>query len=201
MLGLAALAIPGIGPIVAAGPVVAALTGAGLGATAGGLIGGLANMGVPSDHARQYQEAVRRGGTLVVAEVRGADTARVESILNRHGAIDVEDRPAAATPASNLATGRSNVRFYDPEQSVAPDLADSRLRDVYNAEWRDRYSWEDFSDAWRFGHSLATTSPRAGDWSQVEPDARRHWERVHQRSWSKASDVVRRAWEHVQGRR
>jgi hypothetical protein len=64
--GLAALAIPGVGPIIAAGPIFTALTGAGIGAAAGGLIGALANTGMPEEDARIYAEEVRRGGVLVI---------------------------------------------------------------------------------------------------------------------------------------
>jgi len=89
--GLAAslmgLAIPGIGPILAAGPIAAALAGAGAGAVAGGLIGGLTDLGVNETHAEFYAEAVRRGAALVTVR---ADDA--EQIIRRHGAFDIEER-------------------------------------------------------------------------------------------------------------
>ncbi|HET8548817.1 MAG TPA: general stress protein [Bryobacteraceae bacterium] len=233
MFGIAALALPGIGPIVAAGPIAAALTGAGLGAAAGGLIGGLAKMGVPAEHAEQYQDAVRRGHTLVAIQAADADADRVESILSRHGAIDIDERseqPHAATarrasdphtqahefgeegrrgaaaverpvPPVNLAVGRTNVRFYDPDQSAAPDLADAHVRQLYDSEWRAHCSWEDFSDAWRFGSSLAVNGRySSADWSDVEADARRHWETSRPNSWEKTKDIIRHAWDHVRGR-
>jgi uncharacterized protein (TIGR02271 family) len=92
-LALAPLAIPGIGPIVAAGPIAAALTGAGIGAVAGGLIGGLTRLGVPEEEAHYYAEGVRRGGILVTVAAdndRQADTA-VE-VMKRHGAVDIDER-------------------------------------------------------------------------------------------------------------
>jgi uncharacterized protein (TIGR02271 family) len=92
-LALAPLAIPGIGPIVAAGPIAAALTGAGLGAVTGGLIGGLTRLGVPDEDANYYAEGVRRGGILVTVaadDEREADAAA--EILRRHGAVDIEER-------------------------------------------------------------------------------------------------------------
>ncbi len=92
-LALAPLAIPGIGPIIAAGPIAAALTGAGLGAVTGGLIGGLTRLGVPDEDAHYYAEGVRRGGILVTVaadDEREADTAA--AILRRHGAVDIEER-------------------------------------------------------------------------------------------------------------
>jgi hypothetical protein len=94
--GLAAslmgLAIPGIGPILAAGPIAALLAGAGAGAVAGGLIGGLTDMGVPEEHAQYYAEAVRRGGALVTVRVDESRADEAERILREHGAYDIEDR-------------------------------------------------------------------------------------------------------------
>lgn len=92
-LALAPLAIPGIGPIVAAGPIAAALTGAGLGAVTGGLIGGLTRLGVPDEDAHFYAEGVRRGGIVVTVaadDEREADAAA--EILRQHGAVDIDER-------------------------------------------------------------------------------------------------------------
>ncbi|HUM71506.1 MAG TPA: hypothetical protein PLK31_21985, partial [Chloroflexota bacterium] len=65
LLGLGALAIPGIGPVLAAGPLVTTLAGAGIGAVTGGLIGALVDLGIDEADAKYYAEGVRRGGTLV----------------------------------------------------------------------------------------------------------------------------------------
>ena len=94
--GLAAsimgLAVPGIGPIIAAGPLVATLTGAGAGALAGGLIGALTEVGVPEEHASYYAEAVRRGGTLVTVKADEARADRAAEIMRENGAIDLDER-------------------------------------------------------------------------------------------------------------
>jgi stress response protein YsnF len=92
-LAFAPLAIPGIGPILAAGPIAAALTGAGIGAVAGGLIGGLTNLGVPEEEAHYYAEGVRRGGILVtVAAESDAQAQTAVSVMRRHGAVDIDQR-------------------------------------------------------------------------------------------------------------
>ena len=92
-LALAPLAIPGIGPILAAGPIAAALTGAGIGAVAGGLIGGLTKLGVPEDEAHYYAEGVRRGGILVtVAAESDAQAQTAVTVMQRHGAVDIDER-------------------------------------------------------------------------------------------------------------
>jgi hypothetical protein len=82
LTGLGLLAIPGVGPLVAAGWLVTTLAGAGVGAAAGGLIGGLVNAGVSRDEAEVYEEGVRRGGTLVAVKAEDADVPRVEEIMN-----------------------------------------------------------------------------------------------------------------------
>jgi hypothetical protein len=89
---LVGLAIPGLGPIVAVGPLIAMLTGAGAGAVAGGLIGALKHSGVPHEDAGYYAESVRRGGALVTLR---ADESRAEhavEILRECGAIDLDER-------------------------------------------------------------------------------------------------------------
>lgn len=98
LVALGALVIPGIGPVIAAGPLAAGLAGAATGAIAGGatggIVGGLLNLGVSSDEASYYEEGVRRGGTLVSATVADEWANRVEEIMNRHNPVDVKERAA-----------------------------------------------------------------------------------------------------------
>jgi hypothetical protein len=90
--GIAALAIPGIGPIIAAGPLAAGLIGATVGAAAGGIAGALKNHGVSEEEAEVYSEAVRRGSTLVAVNTTDDKAHHATEILNRHGAIDIDER-------------------------------------------------------------------------------------------------------------
>ena len=91
LAGLGALAIPGVGPVVAAGWLIATLTGAGVGAAAGGLLGSLTGAGVSEDDARAYADHVGRGGTLLTVRASDAMAPQVEHILE-HG-----ETPAVAT--------------------------------------------------------------------------------------------------------
>jgi len=86
LLVLAALTIPGAGPVVAAGPIAAALAGAGMGATAGGLLGALSDLGVPEDDAKRWADAVHSGGTLVVIRTNETTEQRAVDTLKSHGA-------------------------------------------------------------------------------------------------------------------
>ena len=90
--GLAGLAVPGVGPLVAAGPIAAALAGVGVGAVAGGLVGGLRHVGVSDTDAEYYAEAVRRGGALITVRVDDARANEVADLMRQHGAIDIEGR-------------------------------------------------------------------------------------------------------------
>ncbi len=98
LAGIGSLAIPGVGPVVAAGWLIATLTGAGVGAAVGGGTGGLVGMltgaGVSHDDAHLYAETVRRGGNVVSVRVDETQAAMVESVLDRHTAIDPMARRA-----------------------------------------------------------------------------------------------------------
>ena len=97
LVGLGALAIPGVGPVIAAGTLATALgttaVGAGLGAAAGGLVGALVGAGIPEEDANIYAEGVRRGGALVTVQAAtDSDADRAADILDRYNVVDIDDR-------------------------------------------------------------------------------------------------------------
>lgn len=96
LVGAGLLTIPGIGPVLAAGPIAAALgstaLGAGIGAAAGGLVGSLVGLGVPEEEADYYAEGVRRGGTLVSVSADGARADQAYQVMQSHGAVDIKER-------------------------------------------------------------------------------------------------------------
>jgi uncharacterized protein (TIGR02271 family) len=92
LLGLGALAIPGIGPVIAAGPIVSTLVGVGVGAAVGGLVGALTEAGVPEEQAGYYAEGVRRGSTLVTVEAPEHRVDEVVRTMERYHPIDVDER-------------------------------------------------------------------------------------------------------------
>ena len=94
LTGLGLLAIPGLGPVVAAGWIASTALGAVAGGVTGGLVGALIDADVPEDHAHVYSEAVRRGGTLLSVRVEDNDVAMARAILDRHTAIDPVRRGA-----------------------------------------------------------------------------------------------------------
>jgi len=96
LAGLGTLAIPGFGPVLAAGWLASLLTGAGIGAAtgaaAGGLIGALTEAGVPEAEAGYYEEGLRRGGTLVTVRCDDDEAQSVASVMNRHNVVDIDRR-------------------------------------------------------------------------------------------------------------
>jgi hypothetical protein len=101
LVGAGALAIPGVGPLLAAGPLVAGLTGLGVGGALGGLSGALVGMGLPVDETKRYLSHVGAGRTLVVADCDSDDQVAVAKvILEASGAEDV----TSASEVAALAT-------------------------------------------------------------------------------------------------
>lgn len=133
-VSLLGLAVPGIGPILAAGPIAAALAGAGAGAVAGGLIGGLTDIGVDETEAEYYAEAVRRGSALVTVRVDDDRVEDVEDIISRHGAFDIDERAEqwrnagwkgydpAAEPYSFEEIERDRTQYRASPTSSAPTM-------------------------------------------------------------------------------
>lgn len=82
-----------VGPaVLVAGPFAGLIAGAAAGAATGGFLGGLIGMGIPKEHAEYYAEGIRRGGTLVTITVEEGETERVRDLLDRDGAVDIEQR-------------------------------------------------------------------------------------------------------------
>jgi hypothetical protein len=90
LVGIGALAIPGLGPFIAAGPIMAALAGAGVGGAVGGLTGALIGMGIPEYEAKRYEGRVKDGGILLSVHSDNSDEIkRAKEILERTGAQDI----------------------------------------------------------------------------------------------------------------
>jgi len=122
LTGLGLLAIPGVGPVVAAGWLVAtavgAVGGAVVGGAAGGIVGSLTSAGVPEHDANFYAEGVRRGGTLVTARVDDAREPTAREILQRHKWVDPTVR-GTAYRQSGWTSFDESAPPYTPDQVAA----------------------------------------------------------------------------------
>jgi hypothetical protein len=104
LAGIGALAIPGLGPFIAAGPIMGALAGLGVGAAAGGLIGALVGMGIPEYEAKRYEGRVKNGGVLVSVHCDNSEwVSKAKDILERSGAEDVSSAGEKAASTHGVA--------------------------------------------------------------------------------------------------
>jgi hypothetical protein len=131
LTGIGALAIPGLGPLVAAGPIVAALAGAGALGAVGGMIGALAGMGVPEYEAKRYEGRVREGGVLLSVHCDNADwVKRAKEMLVQTGASDVAsageergdfanaDKPMPRVRGAGSGSAIRDEEFYDEDTTT-----------------------------------------------------------------------------------
>jgi uncharacterized protein (TIGR02271 family) len=126
LAGVGALAIPGVGPIIAGGTLASTLAGAGIGAAAGGLIGALAGMGVPEEDARHFDRGFQAGGTLVTVDAGSrADEAR--ACLYENGA-DLGSTGRGITGSSAMSAGRTAGGRSDLEDAASVELREEELR-------------------------------------------------------------------------
>jgi len=108
LAGIGALAIPGVGPFIAAGPIMGALSGLGVGAAAGGLVGALVGMGIPEYEAKRYEGRVKNGGILVSVHCDNSEwTSRAKELLERAGAEDVSSAGEKASSTHGVETHRA----------------------------------------------------------------------------------------------
>jgi hypothetical protein len=111
LAGIGALAIPGVGPLIAAGPIVGALAGLGAGGAVGGLVGALVGMGLPEYEAKRYEGRVKDGGVLLSVHAATSElTKSAKAILERTGAEDISSSGEADAAVTATAT-RTSSRY------------------------------------------------------------------------------------------
>jgi hypothetical protein len=122
LAGLGLIAIPGVGPVVAAGWLVATLAGAATGAATGGILGALSQAGLSREDAEVYAEGLRRGGTVVTARVKDSDAQRLQVIMDQ-SAVNVGERSAAYR--------QSGWKSFDPKAPPYTTDEVRRERELY----------------------------------------------------------------------
>jgi hypothetical protein len=107
LAGIGALAIPGVGPLIAAGPIMGALAGLGAGGAVGGIVGALVGLGIPEFEAKRYEGAIKGGGVLISVHCdTSEDVTAAKHGLRETGAKDIaatgeESSPKSDTPEAN----------------------------------------------------------------------------------------------------
>jgi hypothetical protein len=114
LIGIGALAIPGVGPLIAAGPIMVGLAGLGMGCAVGGLIGGLVGMGIPEYEAKRYEGRVKDGGVLLSAHCDTSDeVSRAKEILKSTGAEDISSAEEKSVSSHEVNTDNSRTDHTD----------------------------------------------------------------------------------------
>ena len=104
LAGIGALAIPGVGPFIAAGPLLAALSGAAAGATVGGIAGGLVGLGIPELEAKRYENRIAEGNVLISVLAETSDeSSRAKDVLEKAGAEDISVTSVGEVAATSRA--------------------------------------------------------------------------------------------------
>ena len=105
LAGIGALAIPGVGPFIAAGPIMAALAGLGVGGAVGGLIGALVGMGIPEYEAKRYEGRIKEGGVLLSVHCDTSEQiSTAKELLEQTGAEDISSAGESASPSADEVT-------------------------------------------------------------------------------------------------
>jgi hypothetical protein len=184
LTAVGAIAIPGLGPLVAAGPIVAALAGAGAGGAVGGLAGGLIGLGIPEYEAKRYEGRVIKGGVLLSVHCDNSEwTGRAKDILKETGAEDVS------------STGEKSADYAKTDRplprSATGDVPGSILQQEapHEADWRRHYdttlastgiAYSEYSPAYDFGRRIAEQEQYRGRaYTEIEPDLQREYERTY----------------------
>jgi len=208
-----AITLPVIGPILAAGPIAAALTGAGIGAAAGGLVGALTESGVPEEDAKYYAEGVRRGDVLVTVNTDSSNVDRVSDILDRYDAIDVDERVSnwkgrgwsgyqdTATPLSTDEL-RSERTYYRSDYGATGSTSSSGAYGAGSSTAisssgtsgigvdRERAGNAVERGAERVGESLKEAGRDVKDWAHDAKEKVKDWGHDAKRGMERAGDKV-----------
>ncbi len=227
LMGLGVLAIPGIGPVVAAGPLVAALTGGVLGVAAGAPTGGIVAALVYSNRLTQeeaevYAEGIRRGDTLLTVESEDTETVKIREILDRYTPVDIRTQgeefrttgwktfDVNAPPYDVNAVKAYRGRYQEAVTSSPNNDSEKTIPifEKFDPEFRVNYiqnylnsgrDYEEYRPVYRYGYEVAT-SPLYKDreWFAIENELRREWEKQNpETSWENFREVVHYAWDRV----
>jgi len=137
LAGIGALAIPGLGPFIAAGPIMAALSGGAIGAGVGGLTGALVGLGIPEYEAKRYEGKVKEGGILISVHSESNDeTNRAKNIFKEEGAHDISSTGEAHSEVKAEDVSRT-AETRDPEVTARGGLLESDVPSSEDATLRE----------------------------------------------------------------
>jgi len=133
LVGIGALAIPGVGPVIAAGPILAMLSGVGVGGAIGGVIGALTGLGIPEFEAKRFEGRIRKGGILLSVHCDSSDwTKRARQILDHTGAEDISSAGEAHADfaVSDRPMPRTTARGHDEPAPATTEYTEDLTTDA-----------------------------------------------------------------------
>ncbi len=129
LAGIGALAIPGVGPLIAAGPIMGALAGLGVGGAVGGVVGALVGMGIPEFEAKRYEGAVKEGGTLLSVHCDTSEQVDVaKRALHETGAKDVASANEAGKESDRRDVSETPAQAAYADRTVDTDTVPAGTR-------------------------------------------------------------------------
>lgn len=168
LAGIGALAIPGVGPLIAAGPIMGSLAGLGVGGAVGGVVGALVGMGIPEYEAKRFEGAVKDGGTLLSVHCDTSDEiTKAKEGLRSTGARDIATAGEESSGNKDTSGGRGTFGNISDREDV--DVKDDRLSSSTLADNRDALTDRDRDTV--IGREPAIGRERVADRSEVlDPD-------------------------------
>lgn len=199
LLGITTFIIPGLGPVIAAGPLIAASGGAGVGAVAGGMIAALTKSGVPENDADIFFEGIRKGGTLVMVYTRGEASDQAASLMNRHSPIDLDQIKSEQSKRRHPGADENPDAFAFQNYEPPEPLREASSRLDYGPGARNYLPGQAVSDYDREKADLGRYQDfTTGDWSAYESRFREDFYNrfgSRRRRWEDFRDVYRYGFE------
>jgi len=195
LAGIGSLAIPGLGPFIAAGPIMALLGGAGVGAAIGGLTGALIGAGIPEYEVKRYEGRIRGGHILVSVHCDDSEwTNEAREILRQTGAEDVSSTSEAA--ADFDATDRPRARH------ASSDLDPDFRRDFEASHGKSGAAFAEFAPCYEFGNRMAQKPEYQNvSFHDAEAELKHAYVAGHPGcDWDKVSSAVLYGWEKAGGK-
>lgn len=172
LVGVGAFAIPGLGPVIAAGPLASGLIGAAVGAAGGGLLGALVEWGIGEEEAEFYLEGVRRGGTLVAVRTEDEQADAVAALMDQPGLVDIKE--TAGDWRNEGWAGYAGE--YD---DVEFDTLNREFRQHFDATYAglgENTLYDNYAPVYNFGYFAAADERfRGRPWEEVEPGVAAAW--------------------------
>jgi len=134
LAGIGAIAIPGVGPLIAAGPIMATLAGLGVGGAVGGMVGALVGLGIPEYEAKRYEGRVKDGGILVSVHCDSSEeVSRAKNVLKKAGGDDVASAGEKSVSTHTVGTTDRNSETIEAYRTREPRVQTTETVDTVNA--------------------------------------------------------------------